>query len=142
MSRFSLMTWGTLLILIGIQLNLVESFVLSPKATELWNNRMTQYNLETVPRDYIATSNGYYRGSNTQLANNGFRTATSNYRSSIPTYQSYNSSAAVYQSSFDRTGIAGRNGAPQKLLTPPSWLCWPPIFLGSVLFLYGAASKE
>jgi len=27
----------------------------------------------------------------------------------------------------------------QKAITPPGWLCWPSIFLGAVMFLYGAA---
>ena len=148
MSRSSLMTWGLLLILVGVQLNLVESFVLSPRATQFWNNRVTNQQLQTVPGNYVATSNGYFQGSNsttvTQYGNQRFNSVQRNrYPYSTPNYQRYPSSRVpVYQSSYATSAANGGELGPQKMLTPPTWFCWPPIFLGSVLFLYGAASRE
>ena len=145
MSRFSFMTWGILLILIGVQLNLVDSYVLTPQATKYWTRKSnTGRNIETVPGNYVATSNGFYQGSNnstTQLANQSYNSGRENYRYSTPRYQRYNSQVPVYQSTFGGPAVAGQLAGAQKMLTPPSWFCWPPIFLGSVLFLYGAANR-
>lgn len=40
MSRTSIMTIGFLLIMMGIKLNLIESYVLSPSATRFWMERI------------------------------------------------------------------------------------------------------
>jgi hypothetical protein len=144
MSRISYMTWGLLLILIGVQLNLVESFVLSPQATSYWNKRWSGFGMDTVPGNYLAISNGYFRDSvitprniqitKNQLADNPYVT---------PSYQRPRfSGLPVYQSSYSNQLAALPSADLQKMITPPSWFCWPPIFLGSVLFLFGAARKQ
>ena len=146
MSRTSLMTWGLLLILVGVQFNLVESFVLTPRATEVWNNRWNGYPNETVPGDYQITSNGYFQSSNgNNFSNPNYRSpqTTSSTPYAMPNYQRFqNSSVPAYRASFGNPIAGNRYGGPQKMLTLPNWFCWPPIFLGSVLFLYGVASKE
>ena len=153
MSRTSMMTSGLLLILIGVQLNLVESFVLTPRATSKWNSRAIRGNggtLETVPGNYQVTSNGYFQSSqqaaNNRYNGNGYQANNQrDYTYSIPSYQRpQNSRVPAYQSSFGTPAIANNSavspyGGAQKMLTPPRWFCWPPIFLGSVLFLLGAA---
>lgn len=152
MSRISMMTFGLLLILIGVQLNLVESFVLTPRATAKWNNRTNRSVLgttETVPGNYRVTSNGYFQSSEAarnRLNGNAFQANNQrDYTYSIPSYQrAPTSQVPAYQSSYGRPananiGAVAAYGGPQKMLTPPPWFCWPPIFLGSVLFLFGAA---
>lgn len=161
MSRISMMTSGLLMILVGVQLNLVESFVLTPRATQHWNKRTNNSagggngagTLETVPGNYRATSNGYFQSS--EALNNRSRTGSTyqannqrDYTYSIPSYRrSPSSSVPTYQSSYGSPAITNNStvsayGGPQKMLTTPSWCCWPPIFLGSVLFLFGAAKLE
>ncbi len=142
MSRSPLMTVGILFILIGIQLSLVESFVLTPKATDFWNNRFNRYKHQTVPGDYVATSDGYFRGANPPPRQN-IDAARNSYPYSTPSYQRYpNSRVPSYQSAYRQNPNAAAFNGPQKMVTPPSWFTWPPIFLGSVLFLYGAATRE
>lgn len=51
MSRTSIMTIGFLLIMIGIKLNMVESYVLSPTATKFW--------MERIEDPSVAMQNGY-----------------------------------------------------------------------------------
>ena len=51
MSRTSIMTIGFLLIMIGIKLNMIESYVLSPTATKFW--------MERIEDPTIAVQNGY-----------------------------------------------------------------------------------
>ena len=145
------MTTGILLVLIGIQLNLVESYVLTPRATEAWNQRiLLNYDYEVVPGNYAATSNGYFRGSDAGSSNNrgtsnrNFTVAKPNaFPYSTPSFQRNNSGRVpVYRSAYGRPAIAGNYAGPQKMVTPPNWFCWPPIFLGSVMFLFGAASRD
>ncbi len=159
MSRTSMMTSGLLLILVGVQLNLVESFVLTPRATRHWNNRTTGGGgggggqLETVPGNYRLTSNGYFQSANAaqQYGNSGGyqNNFQRDYTYSTPSYQQNSTSRVpAYQSSYgasstaQSTSAVGRLGGPQKMLTPPPWFCWPPIFLGSVLFLFGSAKRD
>ena len=145
------MTLGILLVLVGIQMNLVESFVLTPRATYAWNNRvLLNYKYETVPGNYIQTTNGYFRGSDVVASNNiagsgrDFTTSQPNLVPySTPTYQrSPGARVPAYQSSYDRGAVAGNYAGPQKMLTPPRWFCWPPVFLGTVVFLFGAATRD
>jgi hypothetical protein len=51
MSRTSIMTIGFLLIMMGIKLNMVESYVLSPTATKFW--------MERIEDPAVAMQNGY-----------------------------------------------------------------------------------
>jgi len=155
MSRISMMTCGLLMILVGVQLNLVESFVLTPRATAKWNSRTITDGIrstETVPGNYRVTSNGYFQSSEdarNRLNGNAYQANNQrDYTYSIPSYQrAPTSRVPAYQSSYGtpanaNTGAVAAYGGPQKMLTPPPWFCWPPIFIGSVLFLFGAAKIQ
>ena len=174
MSRISLMTWGLLLILIGVQLNLVDSFVLTPRATKFGRANCPPVHLRMPAEISLQTDNGAK-----SCRDSPFRISThpaplrplqfiGQLPYSTPNYRRIRSSGrgvfqAGYrnnpQSGFDNNGSfrnAGYAGAPnpnnfdtasnrfagQKMLTPPSWFCWPPVFLGAVLFLFGAAGKD
>ncbi len=142
MSRISQMTWGTLLILVGVQLNLIESFVLTPQATDFWNRRTAIGPVETVPGNYAAAGNGYFPGSNSSWTSRLTNSSQSGFPFTTPDYQrSAQSNTSSWTSPFRSPSYTNTIGS-QKLVTPPSWFCWPPIFLGAVLFLFGAASHE
>lgn len=54
-------------------------------------------------------------------------------------YNNYNQSpfnqASFYQSSYQLSSSS--YGFTQRSLTPPTWLCWPILFFGAVMFLHG-----
>ncbi len=142
MSRISQMTWGTMLILVGVQLNLIESFVLTPQATDFWNRRTAADQFETVPGNYVETGNGYFAGSNSSWTSRLTNSSQSSFPFTTPDYQrNGQSNGSSWTSPFSSPSYTSASGS-QKLITPPTWFCWPPIFLGAVLFLFGAASNE
>ena len=130
MSRFSLMTWGVLLILIGVELNLVNSVVLTPRATKFLKNKMSYSPFENEGSGASNGSFSFANGSNDQSYSN-----QGNERRGLfgTTYQNVG---------FGISGDSPTGLAIQKKITPPSWYCWPPMFLGAVLFLFGAVRKE
>lgn len=132
MSQTSLMTSGLLLILTGVQLNLVESFVLTPRATEFWNERVNGGDLEIVPADYKDRGNGYFTNSTTRSFSRSSTANQNGFPYSVPSFQRFRTGAQSVGSNFD-----GRH----KMITVPTWFCWPPIFLGAAMFLFGAAGR-
>ncbi len=121
MSRISVMTIGFLLIFIGIQLNMVESFQLTHQATRFWNEKIVDPASELV-------SDGNY-------AQQAAWQQPSPYQS--PYFQaSYASPVA---------GIPNQSGnvaGGEKTLTHPSWICWPVFFAGTVFFLHGLSMRQ
>ena len=119
MSRTGNVTLGFLLIFIGLQLNLVQTFTLNSGATKFWAERIATPEdlapLRTVP---VATNGFNYN-------NNPFSQAS--YSNGI---QSPIQPAA--SSIFLRP----------KQITPPDWICWPVIFIGAFLVLQGAILKR
>lgn len=190
MSRTSLVTTGVLAILFGIQLNMVDSFVLTPRATKFWQSRLNNPVFRTQPLQNTVAGipnlngqnvNGYlpnrplpntnlpnanqpyaqrpaiggqqygsqqYQQYSRSYARNNYPFNTPNYsgRTGLPSFnrQGYsgatNALPAGYTSAnplnrYANTGLLG----PQKTVTPPKWISWASIFLGAVLFIYGAA---
>jgi hypothetical protein len=137
MSRTSIMTVGVLLILMGIQLNLVESFLLTEKATQFWTERLSN--------PFVNVSDGRIAGPGANLSGNStefpFSSRFSD-RSSPYSFPSFTrlrqGDLPVFQTSQSNKSSPSMFGS-QKSITPPAWLCWPSIFLGAVMFLYGAA---
>jgi len=112
MRRTSIMTLGLVLIFIGIQLNLVDTYVLTPRFSNLLADHAT------VEREVAALSpapearpSNYYRAS---YPNNN-RTEIKPVKSGL--------------------GV-------QKKITTPTWLCWPILFLGTVVFLNGFSIRR
>ncbi len=125
MSRSSIMTNGILLVLLGIQLNLVDTYVMTPKFTGFWNERFSG--------PLFAEEAPVAQKENTGFASSfGFGNNNQNNSQQVPTSQ------ASFSNDNMATNAADSNGS-LKQFTPPSWICWPLIFLGAVVFLHGAA---
>ena len=106
MRRTSTMTLGFVLIFIGAQLALVDSFRLTPRMSNFFSERGG------------AVESANPMASADQGRFNPFTQAT---------YSGGNQPAA---------GVALGN-VPQKEISPPGWLCWPTLFLGTVILLHG-----
>ncbi len=117
MSRSAILTIGFLLVMIGVQLNMVDTYTLTPQATQFLRERLAD---------------------NAQTA--GSPASSYNYNNSYNTYQT----SPYYQTSYPSRGIFGQSFQPPpgKQFTPPTWLCWPVIFMGVVMVLHGAALKS
>lgn len=110
MRRTSIMTLGLVLIFIGIQLNLVDTYVLTPRFSNLLADHATVE--REVTREPVAVrSGGYYPAS-----------YASNSRANTKPPKS-------------RLGV-------QKTISTPTWLCWPILFLGTVVFLNGFSIRR
>ena len=149
------MTIGFLLLFTGAQLSLVDSYVLTPRASKFWAEKMNSSDglIQTVYEDgYVPPQSGL---TGQQVLNPQSRlNPQSNFANNA--YQSgYGGSPfqnTGYQAPFNANPILGSaNGPvaalsqgpyPPKRIIPPDWLCWPAICLGAVLFLYGAAFKR
>jgi hypothetical protein len=118
MRRTSVMTLGFVLIFVGIQLNLVESYVLTPRISSFLSEQAS-----SNPSDLLTTGGA----SNRNAAFNS------------PYYQtSYPAGGNLLNR--QNTSTLGF-GAP-KTIRPPSWICWPVLFLGTVVFLHGFSMKR
>ena len=191
MSRTAIVTVGMLSVLMGIQLNLVDSFVLTPRATRFWQSKLGNFGSGAAQlRDNVAGyangfSNGIANGAGNYLPSAGYSPqnplyspggansqysqysrsyARSNYPFNTPNYASRPTGLPSYQGSGTNNGFGAFNGTPatqagfatnsaakpfasftngllgpQKVITPPKWISWAGIFLGAVLFIFGAA---
>lgn len=154
------MTWGGLLILIGVELNLVDSVVLTPRATQFWNNKLSSSPFEDDGIEFadspfaLASQRPGTSGSSFSdqyATRNSFPYSTPNFRRNRSDSRGVLGGRSIRSAGYGNTGNAenlansiGRQTqlADQKMITPPSWYCWPPIFLGAVLFLFGAVRTE
>ena len=112
MRRTSIMTLGLVLIFIGFQLNLVDTYVFTPR----FSNLLADYVI--VEREVVVAG------------------ALAEVRSS-----------SYYQASYAKNNPAksklGKSGLGyQKKIPTPTWLCWPILFLGTVVFLNGASKRR
>ena len=171
------MTWGLLLILIGVELNLVDSFRVDtarhqtfgranlssgPFEDVLVRKSARNCNPETVTR-----CRGSRFPTSTQQRRAGFASNSTSFPYSTPNYRrTYeqpirrNSADRIqqpenrvtdqipesvrnagYASNYSSNEDANSRFGGQKMITPPSWFCWPPIFLGAVLFPVRASSN-
>jgi hypothetical protein len=117
MNQSKIMVTGFLLIFVGIQLNLVQTYTLSPSATRFWNE-----NLEDLPDELVpvpAVVNGPEPGPFSQA--------------SYGTPQNYQ----AIQPQMSVPAISG-----PKQITPPDWLCWPFIFIGAASVFHGLVLRR
>lgn len=140
MRRTSVMTMGFVFIFIGIQLNLVETYVLTPRFSSFLSEH-------TSPQQQ-----GYVNGAvnpnlglvNPAVAqNNGLQNSAQNspfYQASYPGAQQVNSGINPLNSPVRQPVLS--NFAAPKIVSPPSWLCWPVLFLGTVVFLHGFSMRR
>ena len=136
MRRTSIMAAGFVLIFIGIQLYLVETYTLTPR----FSNFLSSQRL-VRPRP------------NNQIFNNGNGLVQPNQANSNLGFQNQNfnqNNSPFSQASFPN----GNNGSllpqqalvstygPPKVIRPPNWICWPVLFLGTVVFLHGFSMRK
>ena len=106
MRRTKIMTIGFVLIFLGIQLNLIESYELTPR----FSNFLSETGDASFPTSLNEPVN-------------------------TPYYQ------AAFRSQ-PKFGSAGVTPGYLKTITPPKWICWPVLFLGTVVFLHGFAKRR
>ena len=129
MSRTAMMTIGFLLLFAGIQLNLVHSYVLTPRMSAFLSEKFSN------EAPVFATPQGQ-----APIAIPGVNAPIQN---------------SPYQQASYPGGAVNINGAPimrpmvnagpnigSRVISPPRWLCWPFIFLGAVMFLNGATMRR
>lgn len=112
------MTLGIVLIFVGAQLNLIESYVLTPRVSSFLSEHASSN--PTGP-----------------LETGGSNDVSNTYNSSY--YQaSYPSGGNI----FNRQNTNSLSLVGPKKVTPPTWICWPVLFLGTVVFLHGFSMKR
>lgn len=114
MGRSSILTIGFLLVMIGVQLNMVDTYTLTSSATQFLHERLADpaQTAQSTQSNY----NNYNRYSNSTY-----------YQASFPARGSYQDPAIR---------------RPGKQFTPPTWMCWPVLFMGIVMVLHGAALRN
>jgi hypothetical protein len=120
MRRTSAMTLGIVLVFIGLQLNLVDTYVLTPRFSNFFSANGQSENLTAFSpsTNLNQVDNGQF-GSPFQQAS---YSANSGLPNQLPT---------------------ATNGLPgPRPISPPSWLCWPVLFLGTVVFLHGLSMER
>jgi len=129
------MAIGFVLIFLGIQLNLVESYTLTPR----FSNFLSAHTNRNQP----------------QFVNNGnplINPAVNPNGVVIPNPNGYanpnvgQNNSPFYQASFPNGAAPSQpviqNYGPPKVVALPSWLCWPVLFLGTVVFLHGFSMRR
>ena len=131
MRRTSIMAAGFVLIFIGIQLNLVETYTLTPRFSNFLSSQRV---LRPVPNNQI-----FNNGINTENPNAAFQNQNFSQNSSPFSQASFpnvNNGALLPQQRLIPTY------GPPKVIRPPSWICWPVLFLGTVVFLHGFSKRK
>jgi len=115
MHRFNTMAFGFFLIFLGIQLNVVERYVMTPRTAN------------------FMSADGDLRSAFQQpVGSNGIVNPANN----SPYYQaSYQAPNAAIAPAYSTSPIS-------REIRPPRWLCWPVLFLGAVILLNGLAVRR
>lgn len=122
MRRTSIMTLGFVLIFIGIQLHFVQSYVLTQRVSDFLSEKSGP--VQAQPSYGFPPANS--------SANTAFNS---------PYYQaSYG--AGNSQAPLVVPPAYGNTSVDSRAVTPPRWLCWPILFLGTVVFLHGFSMRR
>jgi hypothetical protein len=111
-----MMTLGFLLVFFGIQLNVVDSFVLTPRMTTFMSDQFSE---------------------NSPVANSS--------PAIIPNQLGTNNQAPYSQVAYSASTAASPTPialGPNRVIRPPGWIGWPIMFLGAVFFLNGVAIRK
>ena len=137
MRRTSIMATGFVLIFLGIQLNLVETYTLTPRFSNFLSEHASARPNQNSP--IINPNNGPVLPNpqinpNTGFTNQNFAQNNSPYsQASFP--NGNNGGSLIPQQPF-------RTFGPPKVIRPPSWISWPVLFLGTVVFLHGFSMRR
>lgn len=119
-NRNHYMTVGFLMVLSGFHFRVVESFVLTPQATRFLNEQ----------HDGLELTGSVYKEDGNKVAATSGTTTWAQYQPVSQTGRT-GTMTAGYTKSETVTG------APKKVITPPTWMGWPMIYIGAVLALFG-----
>lgn len=142
-SKFASMTTGLVLILLGVQLLLVKSYLLTPSATRFMAEHFNQNPESRFSEQAGAQNSGNFN---------------SNQLSATPSYSQPGQTWPYYRTNQPGTSFSGFNSnstVPAQLgslvspvppgyqhrYVPPQWIMWPALFVGAVLFLHGLALR-
>lgn len=130
MRRRTIMTIGFLLMFIGIQLNVVRTYTLTPKATKFW--------MENIEEPALATQPPMQQMAPQQMAPQA-QAAYNGYANSPFSQASYGNGANAYGANYAPMQVPAPRPAMYgpKQFSPPEWICWPFIFVGTAFVLYG-----
>ena len=116
MNRPVMMTLGFLFVFFGIQLNVVDSYVLTPRMANFFAD--PNASPQTIVPE-LSNANG------PQFVQTGFNApnaATSNFPNQVT--------------------LSRPNNQANRVIRPPVWWGWPVMFLGAVFFLNGLAIRK
>ena len=108
MRRTSTMTLGFVLIFLGIQFALVDSYQLTPRIANFMSEQRRVP--QVVPQQVVQNPNQRPYSPYTQ---------------------------AGYQVPQQAVPFVASITPEQRTITPPRWLCWPMLFCGTVVLLHG-----
>ena len=112
MRRSSTMTVGFVLIFLGIQFALVDSYLLTPRIVNFASDQ-GQF-AQVVPPSQVAPNQ----------------------------YQQSPFNQVGYQVPNQLSPALASVTPAQRTITPPRWLCWPLFFLGTVVLLQGISKPR
>ena len=115
MNRTVVMTLGFLLIFFGIQLNVVDSYVLTP--------RMANFLSDQLSEPSVSANGGVVDPQTGQPVQSG-------------------QFAQVGFSPNEGGAIQMRPNSVNRVIRPPGWIGWPIMFLGAVFFLNGLSIRQ
>ncbi len=127
MRRTSVMAMGFVLVFLGVQLNLVETYVLTPRFSSFLSEHAEPTSQSGFRNNGLVNRQSPMVNPNTGLVEQ---------QNNSPFYQaSFPNGAPINQPMMT-------NFSTPKVVTPPSWMCWPVLFLGTVVFLHGFSMKR
>jgi hypothetical protein len=144
-SKFASMTIGFVLILIGTQLFLVKSWLLTPTATRFFADNFSRNNESQFSG---ALSGGQRLLDQQSWSGNSGSFTNASPGQSWPYYPSQGSATFSNANSLSQVpatfGSYSGAVAPgyQHRFVPPQWVMWPALFLGTVFLLHGLALRS
>ena len=115
-----MMTLGFLLIFFGIQLNVVDSYILSPRITRFLSDNFSGQDISVNPNQAPFSQAGF------------------NNPSRFGNQVSFNNPNTFGQPQATTFGGSFNN----RVVHPPGWMGWPAMFLGAFIFLYGVTLRR
>lgn len=114
MNRTAVMTLGFLFVFFGIQMNVVDSYVLTPRMANFLSNKL--------PDAQAIQPNVF----------------DANQQPGTFTQAGYTNSPPVQPGAVSQPFSSGAN----RVIRPPGWIGWPVMFLGAVFFLNGLSIRR
>lgn len=128
MNRTVVMTLGFLLVFFGIQLNIVDSYVLTPRVATFIS---TKFNNDPAFQNNAINANQ-------QLGTFNQQTGTFNQQPGPFTQAGFTTG----QQNQPIGLVGAANQGVNRVIRPPGWIGWPVMFLGAVFFLNALTMRK